>query len=117
MANYLTHKKYFGTVEYSAEDEVLFGKIIGINDLVTYEADSASEIDDAFREAVDDYLQTCKELNKAPNKSYKGVFNVRTSVKSHRALAVLAQRKNMKLNEVVKRAINYAIDNEERVLN
>lgn len=35
MKNYLEHKGYQGTVEYSAEDECLFGKIIGINDLIT----------------------------------------------------------------------------------
>ncbi len=35
MKNYLEYKGYIGTVEFSAEDKIFFGKIQGINDLVT----------------------------------------------------------------------------------
>lgn len=60
----LEYKGYLGTVEFSAEDNCLFGKIIGITDLISYEAQEVSELKEAFEEAVNDYLDTCKELGK-----------------------------------------------------
>lgn len=116
MENYLKHHNYFGSVEFSAADKILHGKIIGINDLVTYEGTTVEELTNSFMEAVDDYLETCNELGKAPDKFYKGLFNVRTSTKIHYALAVLAEKKKMKLNEVVNKAFNFLIENEDLVI-
>lgn len=64
MENYLKHKKHVGSIEFSAEDNILFGKIIGINDLVTYEAKSVDELKKAFINSIDDYLKTCEDLGK-----------------------------------------------------
>jgi len=66
MKGYLKHKGYLGTVEFSADDNVLHGKIVGINDFVTYEASAVDELKEAFAESVDDYLQTCAEIAKEP---------------------------------------------------
>ena len=73
----LEYKGYLGTVEFSAEDNCLFGKVIGINDLISYEAQEVSELKEVFEEAVNDYLFTCKELGKQPTKTLKRVFNIR----------------------------------------
>ncbi|WP_214983740.1 type II toxin-antitoxin system HicB family antitoxin [Tenacibaculum dicentrarchi] len=117
MENYLKHSNYFGSVEYSAEDAILHGKIIGINDLVTYEGDSVEQLKIGFIEAVEDYLETCNSLEKSPDKFFKGVFNVRTSNNVHRSLAILAEKKKMKLNEVVNKAFDFLIENEDIVIN
>lgn len=116
MENYLKHKNYFGSVEFSSEENLLFGKIIGIDDLVTYEADSVKELKNAFIESVEDYLETCNSLGKEPDKFFKGVFNVRTSNAVHRHLAILAEKKKIKLNELVNKAFDFLIKNEEKVL-
>ncbi|MGY0407123.1 MAG: type II toxin-antitoxin system HicB family antitoxin [Polaribacter sp.] len=115
MKNTISYKNYFGTVEYSANNGCLFGQIIGINDLVNYEASSVEELKEAFEEAVEDYLSTCKEVGKEPNKFFKGVFNVRTGSKRHKELAFMAQQKQMKLNEIVNIAFDYLINNEEKI--
>ncbi len=116
MADYLKHKGYMGSVEFNSEDSVLHGKIIGINDLVTYEGSSVDGLQQAFIDAVEDYLDTCKELGKEPNKYFKGVFNVRTSNERHRELAIIADKKKMKLNEVVNKAFDFLVNNEDKVL-
>lgn len=116
MKNYLEYKGYIGTVDFSAEDNCLFGKIIGINDLINYKAQAVSELKEVFEEAVNDYLETCKELGKQPNKTFRGVFNVRTTAETHKNLVLLAARKNMKLNELASKALNYLIKNEDKVL-
>ena len=116
MKNHLEHKGYYGTVAFSDEDNVLFGKIVGINDLVNYEAESVGELRTAFKEAVDDYLETCAALGKEPKKHFKGVFNVRAGAPRHSVLALIAAKKQMKLNELVNVAFDYLINNEEKVL-
>lgn len=117
MADNLDHKGYFGSVEYSSGDGLLHGKVIGINDLVTYEGRSVKELKEAFEESVEDYLDTCKELGKEPNRFYRGVFNIRTSSEIHRELSIMAERKKMKLNELVNKAFDYLVKNEDKVLN
>lgn len=105
MKNILEYKGYYSKVEYSAEDGVLFGKIEGINDLVTFESESATEIESEFKAAVDDYLETCKAQGKIPDKAYRGLFNVRISSELHKRLANIAISEDVTLNEVVVRAI------------
>lgn len=117
MAGYLKYKNYYGTVEYSSEDKLLYGKVVGINDLVNYEGTSIDELNENFKEAVNDYLETCKELGKEPEKVYKGMFNVRTSNKRHRELAIIASKRNIKLNEVVNISFDYLIKHEDIVFN
>ncbi|MBA0885294.1 type II toxin-antitoxin system HicB family antitoxin [Flavobacterium undicola] len=116
MKNYLEYKGYIGTVEFSAEDKIFFGKIQGINDLVTFEGASVDELQKSFQESILDYLETCAILNKVPEKVFKGSFNVRVSQELHQKTALLASKKGLNLNDVVKEALNYIVKHEE-VLN
>ena len=61
-------------------------------------------------------MDTCKELGKQPNKTFKGVFNVRTNTATHQSLVLLAARKNMKLNDLANKALSYLVQNENTVL-
>ena len=72
MSNILAYRGYLSKIEYGVVDMVLHGKIEGIVDLVTFESDSADEIEKKFHKAVDDYLLFCEEVGKEPNKTYKG---------------------------------------------
>lgn len=56
-----TYQGYQGSVETSIEEDVLHGKILFINDLVTYEAVTIKKLRQEFEMAVDDYLETCKQ--------------------------------------------------------
>ena len=71
MNDYLKYNGYLGSVKHAAKNEIFYGKIEGINDLVTFEADTVIDLKEGFREAVDDYLATCAQLGKEPNKTYK----------------------------------------------
>ncbi|WP_445738044.1 type II toxin-antitoxin system HicB family antitoxin [Mariniflexile sp.] len=84
MSDYLTYKGYFGTVSFNSDDEVFYGKIFGISDLINFEGSSVKELKESFEESLDDYLETCKELKKEPNKTFKGSFNVRLSMELHK---------------------------------
>jgi predicted HicB family RNase H-like nuclease len=77
MKDVLTYKGFIGSVHFSNSDKVFHGKLEGINDLITFEGRNVSELTTAFRGAVNDYLELCKEAGKNPERSYKGSFNVR----------------------------------------
>ncbi len=62
MNDVLKYKDYFATIHYSSEDEVFYGKIEGISDLVTFEGQSVSELKKSFKEAIEDYIQTLQIL-------------------------------------------------------
>ncbi len=106
MKNVLKYKDYIGTVHYSAEDEVFFGKLEGIDDLITFEGDNVDQLKRSFQEAVEDYLETCESLNKAPHKSYKGSFNVRINPNLHKQAAYKSVELGLSLNQFVEEAIN-----------
>lgn len=105
MKDVLTYKDFTGYVHFSAVDEVFHGKIEGIKDLVTFEGQSVAELTKAFHEAVDDYLELCKEVGKEPEKSYKGNFNVRVPFDLHKKAVETATRLGISLNQLVQRAL------------
>lgn len=112
MNDILTYKDYYATVHYSAEDEIFFGKIAGVSDLVNFEGESVKELQVAFRESVDDYLQTCASVGKTPDKAYKGSFNVRISSELHKEAAYFSAANNLSLNDFIKKTVQYALENK-----
>jgi predicted HicB family RNase H-like nuclease len=110
MNNYIGYKGYRGIIDYSDQDSVLYGRIMGIDDLVTFEGTSVEEIKSAFFNAVDEYLETCNELGKNPEKEFKGVFNVRVSEKVHKLAAIKAQSEKISLNKLVDKALRKELD-------
>lgn len=108
--NILEYKGYFSKIQYSAEDNVLHGKIEGVADLVTFESSNCDEIEMEFRNAVDDYLEFCKEIGKSPDKPYKGSFNIRISPELHKRADITAQKKGFTLNQLVTNAISEYLD-------
>lgn len=105
MSSLLSYKNYSGTVEYSKEDKCLYGKVIGIKSLLSYEGNSVEELETDFQSVIDEYLEECKERGIEPEQSYKGTFNVRISPDLHRMLAIYAVEHGKSLNAVVEEAI------------
>ena len=112
MNDILSYKNYFGSVHYSAIDEIFYGRIIGINDLINFEGSSVKDLKASFEESVEDYLDFCKELEKSPDKTYKGTFNVIVPSHLHKEASLFAISHNMTLNEFVKRALSITLKNK-----
>jgi predicted HicB family RNase H-like nuclease len=104
MSNMMQHKGYVGSVEYSAEDKIFFGKLDGIRDLVSFEGSDVNSLETSFKEAVDDYLELCKSENRQPEKPFKGQFQVRTRPEIHRGLALAAAKRKTNLNAIAEAA-------------
>ncbi len=107
--NILEYKGYYARIEYSSKDAVLFGKIEGIDDLMTFEGDDVRQIVEAFHEAVDDYLLLCEEIGKSPEKPYKGTFNVRIAPELHKEISHRAFKQGVTLNRYVEISLEKSI--------
>ena len=106
MKDVLTYKDFVGSVHFSSEDNVFFGKIEGVHDLITFEADNVSDLIKVFKSAVNDYIAYCHQKKIQPHKSVKGNFNVRTSPQVHFDAMQLVVKKGYKsLNQYVAEAI------------
>ena len=84
MNSVLRYKGYSAKPEYSADDRIFYGKVLGISDLVDFYTENAKRIESEFHQAVDDYLAFCKEIGKEPQRAYSGSFNVRVSPELHK---------------------------------
>ena len=109
MNNTMEYRGYLGSVEFSGEDTLFYGKVLGVRALISYEGESARELVENFHGAVDDYLQMCAEEGIEPEKAYKGSFNVRISPELHKAAVVAATAKQMSLNRFVESAVERAV--------
>ncbi|MDN5870278.1 MAG: type II toxin-antitoxin system HicB family antitoxin [Nitrococcus sp.] len=103
----LQYKGYYGSVEYSADDEFFFGKLQFIRDLVSYEGVDATSVKAAFAEAVEDYLEQCATQGRAPDQPFKGTFNVRIGADLHRRAALAAARRGVSINKLVIEALEH----------
>lgn len=66
--NMMNCNGYAVRIDYSDEDGLFVGHIVGIKDVVGFHGASVSELRAAFEEAVSDYLETCAKLGRAPQK-------------------------------------------------
>ena len=105
MSDLLSYKNFNGTVEYSSEENCLFGKVIGIKSLLSYEGESIQALENDFKNVVDAYLEDCRERGIEPEQPYKGTFNVRISPELHRNIAIYAFEHGKSLNAAVEEAI------------
>lgn len=105
----LSYKGYCGSIETSVQDDCLFGKILFITDLVTYEAATPSQLKSAFENAVDVYIEQCHQQGIQPNKPFSGTLNVRLTQEMHRAAAIKAAGAGQTLNEFIKECISLGL--------
>ena len=114
MKDILKLKDFIGSVHFSTDDEVFYGKIEGIDDLVTFEGTTVKEIKKSFNEAVEDYIELCRKTGKKIFKSYKGSFNIRISPSLHKKAVQKSHILGISLNQLVKNAIEREVLNNKQ---
>jgi predicted HicB family RNase H-like nuclease len=102
----LEHKGYIGTVE--ADEGGFVGRVSGLKDVITFEGETFSEVEQAFRDSIDDYLAFCAERGEQPDRPYSGKIPLRVDPEVHRKAAARAQSEGVSLNAWIARRIETA---------
>ena len=61
MGTYMKYKGYIGQVVYDENAKIFHGDVIGLKDVITFQGESVGELEQAFKDSVDDYLEFCKQ--------------------------------------------------------
>ena len=94
----MRYKGYEAIVDFDEADRVLHGRTLGTRDVISFEADSAREIERAFHDAVDDYIEQCAETGREPDRSFSGRLILRMEPALHRDVYLEAAREGTSLN-------------------
>ncbi|MGQ7791274.1 type II toxin-antitoxin system HicB family antitoxin [Faunimonas sp. B44] len=106
--NTMSYRGYSATIGFDEEDELFFGRIAGINDVVGFHADTVAGLKAAFEEAVNDYLAACAATGKDPQKPYSGKMMFRVSPDVHRRAALAAELSGKSLNQWAEEVLDRA---------
>ncbi len=102
---HLEYKGYRASITFEADSDVFVGRLAGITDIITFEADTVDGLKSAFIEAVDDYLQHCEAIGKKPQKNYSGKVMLRINPELHRKLAEMAELNHTSINELAEKTL------------
>ena len=104
--NHLEYKGYFGSVEYHSKEKCLYGKVLGMTkDCITFEGKTVNELENDFRNAIESYLEGCKELGIKPRKGFNGVLNIRIPAAIHEKIALFSEKNGTSINAFIRESI------------
>jgi len=92
------YKGYAAAVEFDDEARVFHGEVAGTRDVVTFEGTSVEELERAFRDSVDDYLEFCRQRGEEPDKPFTGNVPLRIGPELHRRVYLAAASSGMSVN-------------------
>src|SRR3954468_10399819 len=101
----MKYKGYTGVLEIDEESGILYGDVVGLRDVITFQGETVPEARQAFQDSVDCFLELCASRNEPPEKPFSGRFLVRISSPLHRRLVEEAQARRLSLNALVERTL------------
>lgn len=101
----MEYKGYHASIEFDGEDQLFVGEVIGINDSLNFHGTSIKELTDNYHQSIDNYLVTCKEIGKQPEKEYRGNLNIRLSPEIHREAVICSASDKISLNQFIGEAV------------
>lgn len=97
--NEMIYQNYSAKVEYDSVDKIFVGHIVGIRDIVGFHGSTVEELESAFHEAVEHYLEVCEKIGQQPQRSYSGKLTLRISPEIHMAVATAAEMNSKSINQ------------------
>lgn len=111
----MKYKGYTAVLKLDEEQGILFGRVIGLRDVITFQAESVPQAIEEFHASVDSYLELCRSRQESPEKPYSGNFMVRVDPELHRQIATWAQVKSVSINSLVASLIRHACESGEEM--
>jgi predicted HicB family RNase H-like nuclease len=97
--NTMSFRNYLASVEYDPDDKIFVGHIVGIQDIVSFHGSSVEELEAAFHDAVDHYLEVCEKIGQTPQRAYSGKLTLRLAPEVHMAVATAAEIRHKSINQ------------------
>lgn len=97
----LKYKGYSGFVVYDDEARIFHGEVAGLKAVITFQGTTVDEIEQAFKDSIDDYLDWCKERGVEPEKAYSGKFSLRMPPDLYVKIAIQAAQSGMSINAYI----------------
>ncbi len=105
----LEYKGYSGTVEFSIPDKCFHGRVLGITHFFSYEGNTFEDLENDFKECIDDYLFDCEQEGVQPQKPFSGTLNIRIGTELHKNIAIQAKKRGESLNSFIKETLQKAM--------
>lgn len=106
--NAMMYKGYSARIDYDAEDRIFVGRLAGISDIAVFHGATVDELETAFHETVDHYLEVSKRIGRPAQKPYSGRLLLRLKPETHAAMAVAAELAGTSLNQWAAQALDDA---------
>lgn len=106
------YKDYYAVVEFDSERRIFHGEVIGLNDVITFQGKSVSELEKEMKNSIEDYLDFCLKKGKNPEKVFSGTLNLRMDKVLHQKVNLLSEKKKKSINEIINEAILEKIKKE-----
>jgi predicted HicB family RNase H-like nuclease len=120
MSTILMYKGYTGSLQIDIEANLLFGRVIDLTDVITFQGATVEEARQAFHDSVEDYLAYCAELGQEPERPFSGKLLFRTTPERHRRIFVAASHQGKSVNawidEVLAEAADHAMHKRNPVI-
>ncbi|MFO0912069.1 MAG: type II toxin-antitoxin system HicB family antitoxin [Pirellulales bacterium] len=105
----MEYKGYLGKVDFDDDAEIFYGEVVNTRDVVTFQGESVTELTQAFRDSIDDYLAFCNQRGETPDKPFSGRFVTRVSPELHRQAHMTAALAGKSLNAFVTEQLQAAV--------
>ncbi|WP_414623461.1 type II toxin-antitoxin system HicB family antitoxin [Calothrix sp. CCY 0018] len=106
----MTYKGYTANLEVDVEAGTIFGRVLDINDVVTFKGKTVEEARQEFHKSVDDYLAFCEDLGEEPDKPFSGKLPFRTTSEHHRKIFIAASKAGKSINAWMDEVLTIAAD-------
>jgi predicted HicB family RNase H-like nuclease len=99
MSNSMVYKGYTASMVFDTEDKIIVGRVLGIDDIISFHGESIAEFEANFHAAIEDYLSACSQLSSPPEKPASGKVMLRIAPEIHAAALKAAARSGASLNK------------------
>ena len=106
--NNMTYRGYAAHMDFDTEDKIIVGRVVDIDDIITFHGTSVAEFESAFKTAVDAYIHACEQLGQTADKPASGRLMLRVNPAVHAAAVKASARSGQSLNKWAEKVLSQA---------
>ena len=108
MINTMSYKGYTANMLFDAEDKIIVGRVLDVDDIIAFHGASVAEFESNFHAAIEGYLAASQALGSPPEKPASGNVMLRIAPEVHAAALKAAARSGTSLNKWAEGALGTA---------